>query len=125
MHDLVLMGRARMASSLRSSCFLSLSRWSMNKRAKKQASESKEHAWDEQNIGEKWGGGSEKGEGVWRKGMLASPPPSAPYFPHSLPVSFPSCEFLEMPATQTRRVMEVNLLNRVCVGKISLLSLSH
>ena len=41
---------------------------------------------------------SKKGEGVGRKGI--SPPPSVPYFSHSLPVSFPSRKFLETPATQ-------------------------
>ena len=38
---------------------------------------------------------------VWMSGIsLASPPPSAPYFSHSLPVSFSSRNFLETPVTQ-------------------------
>ena len=32
--------------------------------------------------------------------LLASPPPSAPYFSHSHPISFPSRQVLETPATQ-------------------------
>jgi len=40
---------------------------------------------------------SEKGEGVGRKGITASP---APYFSHSLAVSFNSCSFWETLATQ-------------------------
>ena len=50
-------------------------------------------------------GVSEKGEGVGGKELsfpsLASPP-SAPYFSHSLPVSFPSRKFLKTPATQAK-----------------------
>ena len=45
-----------------SSRFLSFSRWRSNKSARKRVRE--EHAWDEQKIGEKWGGAKEKGEGV-------------------------------------------------------------
>ena len=58
-------------SSLRSSRFLFFSRRRSNRRAK-------EHAWGEQKLGEKWGGVSEKGEGVGRKKrnlLLVSPLP--------------------------------------------------
>ena len=48
-------------------------------------------------------GVNDKGEGVGRKGIvfpsLASSPPPAPYFSHSLAVSFPPRAFLETPAT--------------------------
>ena len=50
---------------------------------------------------------SEKGEGV------ASPSPSAPYFSHSLPVSFPSRKFLETPATQAK--LRCILFSSCCV----------
>ena len=56
-------------------------------------------------------GVSEKGEGVGRKEItlpsLASP--SAPYFLHSLPVSFPSRKFLETPATQASTIKIIKM----------------
>ena len=79
--------------SLRSGRFLSFSRRRLNNRAKKRASE--EHAWGQQKIGEKRGGGEQEGGGGGEK----RPSPSAPFFLHSLPVSFPSCK-LETPAPQ-------------------------
>ena len=51
--------------------------------------------------GEKWGGG-EREEGGGGGSSLPSPSPSAPYFSHSLPISFPSRKFLE---TQARPVV--------------------
>ena len=55
-------------------------------------------------LGRSGEGVSEKGEWVGRKGIafpsLASPPPSAPYFSQSLPVSFPSRKLLETHAMQ-------------------------
>ena len=49
-------------------------------------------------LGRSGEGVSEKGEGVGRKGITASP---APYFSHSLAVSFNSCSFWETLATHT------------------------
>ena len=55
-------------------------------------------------MGRSGEGVSEKGERVGRKRIafpsLASLPPSAPYFSHSLPVSYPSRKFLETPASR-------------------------
>ena len=51
-------------------------------RGKKRSSDGA-HAWGEQKIGKKWGGGEPEGEGVERKRIVSSPtspPPSSPYF---------------------------------------------
>ena len=76
--------------------------------SERKSGRAKEYAWVGENevwpgvgkkIGEKWGGSEQERGGVGRKG-IASPPASALYFSHSLPVSFPSRKFLETPATQ-------------------------
>ena len=77
----------------------------MNKRAKNRACEgAREHAWREQKIKEKWGGVSEKGEGVGRKGISVSfalLTPSLCSLSFAVPPSsVPSCTFLETPTTK-------------------------
>ena len=57
--------RSYSLSGLRSNRFLSFSRRRSNKRAKKRGAE--EHAWDEQKIREKWGGGDREGGGGGEK----------------------------------------------------------
>ena len=59
--------------------------------------------WGEGGGGEREGGGN----------GVASPPPSAPYFSHSLSVSFPSRKFLETPATQAK--LRCILFSSCCV----------
>ena len=64
----------------------------------RKSGQAKEHAWGEQKIGEKWGGGEREGAGK----ALVSPPPSALYFSHSFSVSFPSNEFFFLTSSQFR-----------------------
>ena len=79
----------------------------------------KEHARSALKLGRSREGVSEKGEGVGRRVSFSrlTPPPSAPYFSYSIPLSFPSREFfsyslqvslpsrkfLETPVTQATR----------------------
>ena len=72
--------------SLRSSRFVSFSRRRSN------AGERRSTPGVSEKIGERWGVGEQKGGGCGedRNPKLASPPPSAPYYSHSLPISFPS-----------------------------------
>ena len=65
-------------------------------------------------VGEKWEGGEQEGGGVGREkrncvSLVRLTPPSAPYFSHSLLVSFPLRKFLETPATQAERFSEHQL----------------
>ena len=93
-----------------------------NKRAK--TGRAKEHAWGEQKIGEKWGGG-EREEGG---GGVNRPLPSARYFLHSLPRKFffalnssfvPSRKFLETPATQATIHLNVAVSDHCKISNIN------
>ena len=65
-----------------------------------------EHAWGEHKIAEKWGAGKPEGGGSGEKRnrvFFRSPQEFSLlliYRTPSLAVSFPSCKFLETPATQ-------------------------
>lgn len=69
-------------------------------RTRKQARwRAKECVWGEKKIGKKWGWGG-WGERRQEVGVGRLPLPSAPYFLHSLAVSFPLRAFMETPAKQ-------------------------
>ena len=80
-------------SSLRSSRFLFLAE---TEQASEKAGKQRSTPGVSKKLGRTGEGVSGKGEGVG----LASPPPSGPYFLHSLPVSFLSRKFLKTSATQ-------------------------
>ena len=67
-------------------------------RASQLESGREEHTWDEQKIGEKWGGVNEKGEGVHRKGVRE--------VMGSIPVGNPDVFFV--PCTLVSYVMLIN-----------------